>query len=80
MSDICEPANYETFTASVSRTGRGVYTLYVAHRHEGARSYCPRDDVYPGLDWNEVLEVMVSSAEGRRPGMHPAGWEQQPIW
>lgn len=77
---ICEPSNYDVVTLTVQRTGRGSYRVVAAHRHEGAKSYCPNSELYDDLSWGETEDVALVILEGRRPGMHPDGWEQQPLW
>lgn len=76
MTIICEPANYDACAMTVTRKSAGRYVLDAHHRHEGSKSYCPNSERYDDLTWMELLDVMLVVADGRRPGMHPAGWEQ----
>lgn len=80
MSNVCEPANYRSVALTITRSKPGSYQLYVHHSHEGARSYCPNNELYDDLDWQETLHLLDVCADGRRPGMHPAGWEQMDLW
>lgn len=76
MSTICEPEPYESCTITVQRSSPGSYTVYEAHRHRGARAHCPLQDQYTNLMWDEACELAATLLDARRPGMHPAGWEQ----
>lgn len=76
MNIICPPDNYQCVALTIERTGPGTFTLWEYHRHENSVSYCNAGDQYPRLTWDEALDLMATLAEARRPGMHPAGWEQ----
>lgn len=79
MTTVCPPLNYAAVALTVMKDRDGYYQLHEHHRHEGENCYCPLYDTYRRLSWDELIELMAILADARRPGMHPAGWEQLPL-
>lgn len=77
---VCEPENYTVVATTVEGRAREGYRLHVHHRHEGAKGYCPNSELYDELSWNELEDLLIAVVNQRRPGMHPAGWEQDRLF
>lgn len=75
MDHRCPPTQYTRLTFAVERPGAGVFTLVAAHYHPLDLAPCSTE-LYGPLSWSELLDLVLTICEERRPGTSPAGWEQ----